>query len=173
MADSELKVAKRSQRTASEELRRASERKVSEGLIQLLPGAYKLVRESFLLLDSDATGDVSRENIKNMLVTLGIRNNSATLDSMLERSGDPVNFASYMAIMSELFHDLPEEADLKQMFDCFRRKDGSLDSQELTTALKTQGLTSEEIDKVFEQYSKMTANGKLFDTKAFISTMSI
>lgn len=173
---SDLNVAKRSQRAdggSGGPPRQASERKVSEGLIQLLPDAYRFVRESFLLLDSEASGDVSRETLKHMLTSLGMRASDARLDEMLARTGEPLNFAAYLAVMSEIFQHMPEESELAAMFDAFKRSDGSLDAPALTGALREQGLADSDIDAVFNRYSKITANGRAFDVNAFVASVSI
>lgn len=164
----EINIQKRGN---SKILHEASQRKVSEGLIQLLPDAYKFVRESFLLLDSEAKGDITREALRTMLVNLGM--SDKRLDEMLARTGEPVNFAAYLAIMSEMYYSFPQKSDLNLMFDTFRNKNNELDVRKLKEALLEEGLTHEEIDKVFERHSKLTKQGTSFDVNSFITAMSI
>ena len=157
-------------RTASS----GSARKVSDGLKQLPQAAYSFVRESYLMLDSEGTGSVSKATMKDMLASLGLRDeNDKRIDAMLERTGEPITFASYLAVMGELLGDLPTREELDMMLEAFQRKDGSIDERDMREALMEEGLKPAEIDAVIARFAKPTRQGQSFDVKKFASAMSI
>lgn len=164
----------RRSRQSSRQISGVNPRKVSEGIKQLPPGAYRFVRESYLMLDSDGSGDVTKETLKDMLASIGLRDShDKLLNAMLERSGQPITFAGYLAVMGELLSELPSKENLDIMLEAFQNKDGSLDEADLKTALLAEGLTADDIDSVMRRFSKPTRSGDVFDAKAFVSAMSI
>ena len=153
---------------------KVSPRKVSEGLRQLPPNAYRFVRESYLLLDSDGSGSVSRETLRDMLASLGMQDpGDRRLNSMLERSGDPVTFAGYLSVVGELLADLPSQEEMDVMLEAFQTSDGKFDEKDMRSALLEEGLSAKEIDSVIARFAKPSRYGPVFEAKAFGSTMSI
>lgn len=149
-------------------------RKVSAGLKQLPPSAYQFVRESYLMLDSDGTGSVSRSTLKEMLKSIGMHEVSDnTLDEMLDRTGEPITFAGYLAVMGDLLADLPPRDEMDLMLDAFKLKDGSFDERAMEQALLSEGLSKEEIKTVMKRFSKPSRKGDVFDYSAFARTMSV
>lgn len=167
-----------SNRSSSPSPRRVSSgvnpRKVSAGLKQLPPSAYQFVRESYLMLDSDGTGSVSRSTLKEMLKSIGMHEvGDSTLDQMLDRTGEPITFAGYLAVMGDLLADLPPRDEMDLMLDAFKMKDGSFDERAMEQALLSEGLSKEDIKTVMKRFSKPSRRCDVFDANAFACTMSV
>lgn len=161
-------------RQSSKQSQGVNPRKVSEGLKQLPPDAYRFVRESYLMLDSDGSGSVTKDTLKDMLASIGLRDpDDKLLNAMVERSGEPITFAGYLAVMGELLAELPSREELDIMLEAFQNKDGTIDEEDMKTALRAEGITSEDIESVMRRFSKPTRHGDVFDAKIFANAMSI
>lgn len=144
-----------------------SPRKVSDGIKQLGPDVVRLLREVWSLLDTDGSG-VDRVALQNMLSSLGIVPAGEMATKMVERTGEPVTFAAFVAVMAVSMGNTPEKQELDYAFSAFEDSRG-LQESNLKLALQEEGLSSDEISAVWKRY---TRRGK-FDKQAFVDAMGI
>lgn len=172
--DGDLKVSKtrETQNTPKKEGGRASSggvspRKVSDGIKQLGPNVVRLLREVWSLLDTDGSG-VDRSTLQNMLSSLGMAPADTMAARMIERTGEPVTFAAFVAVMAVSMGNTPEKQELDYAFSAFEDSRG-LQEGELKRSLQDEGLTSGEINEVWKRYTKRGS----FNKQAFVDAMGI
>lgn len=148
-------------------------RNVSESLSLLSPAALRMLRESYTLLDSDGTGEISRQALKEMLLSLGCNADAKHIDTMIERTGEPLTFPAYLGVMSELVHDLPPRMETESLLEAFEKTDRTIDISDLREALLEQGQNRADVDSFLEKFVRRTRNGMVFNTQEFLDVMSI
>ena len=149
-------------------------RKVSDSIQQLDTTAMRLVRDSYNLLDSDGSGSVSKQALKDMMRSLGQQPDEDAIDQMMKDAGgeDSFGFANYLVLMSKLVKDLPAADELTTMFSAFE-KDGVLDVNSLRTSLEPYGISTQELDAVLKKFPKRSGMNRSFDAKAYSAVMGI
>lgn len=81
------------------------------------------IKEAFDLFDTNKTGSIDRDELKNALENLGVDTNNQTLKNMLneidENGNDKIEFDEFINMMTAKMSDKDTEADLRKVFQLF------------------------------------------------------
>ncbi|KAI8609861.1 hypothetical protein BC830DRAFT_1148549 [Chytriomyces sp. MP71] len=106
-------------------------------------------KEAFNMFDHDSDGFLDREDIKDMLSSLGQTPTDAYIDSMIKEAPGTINFTMFLTLMGEKMSGTDPEHEILQAFECFDdEKTGSIDADLLREYMTTMGdrFTDEEVD---------------------------
>ncbi|KAJ1968985.1 hypothetical protein H4R35_006269, partial [Dimargaris xerosporica] len=110
-------------------------------------------KEAFSIFDHDANGFVDKEDLKDMLHSLGQTPSDKYIEGMISEATGPINFTMFLTLMGEKLSGTDPEADILTAFECFD-DDGSglISADVLREAMETMGdrLTPQELDTVFK-----------------------
>ncbi|KAI8839117.1 hypothetical protein BJ741DRAFT_599997 [Chytriomyces cf. hyalinus JEL632] len=106
-------------------------------------------KEAFTMFDHDSDGFLDREDIKDMLSSLGQTPTDAYIDSMIKEAPGSINFTMFLTLMGEKMSGTDPEHEILQAFECFDdEKTGFINSDLLREYMTTMGdrFTDEEVD---------------------------
>ncbi|KAF9778204.1 EF-hand protein [Thelephora terrestris] len=149
---------------------RSRQRREPSGVFSLFqPNQVQLFREAFSLIDHDADGVVTEQDLKHIFASLGIsaskqrvddllsdrpgthsRNPSADFDSAGDRG---ITFPMFLTMMGEHLYDFDTEQELLGAFECFDENDsGFVKVDEMRKWLSESGerMDHSEIDKLLK-----------------------
>ncbi|KAK9381540.1 uncharacterized protein V2V93DRAFT_367220 [Kockiozyma suomiensis] len=136
---------------------RSAQRVTSGAFTQISQTQINQIKESFTMLDNDRDGVISREDLEQMLTSLGQMPSSQTLDSMMSTLGSPLQFPVYLTAMSSILAQFASREELVNAFSAFDDDDnGAADVEELREALVGSGLKAEEVDACFKPFVRYT-----------------
>ncbi|KAJ3247905.1 hypothetical protein HDU78_002658 [Chytriomyces hyalinus] len=106
-------------------------------------------KEAFTMFDHDSDGFLDREDIKDMLSSLGQTPTDTYIDSMIKEAPGSINFTMFLTLMGEKMSGTDPEHEILQAFECFDdEKTGFINSDLLREYMTTMGdrFTDEEVD---------------------------
>ncbi|PVU94109.1 hypothetical protein BB561_002794 [Smittium simulii] len=121
------------------------------------------MKEAFALFDQDNDGIISREDLREMLMSVGQETGDDYIDKMISDARGPLNFTVFLTMMSEKLDGFDTENDLQEAFKAFEEKgDGLVNVKELQEALLFMGdrLSQQQLDYLFKDIS-VDQNGKV------------
>lgn len=134
----------------------------------LSQGQISEFKEAFSLIDRDGDGFIQKEDLKDILSSLGQFPTNEYLDEMLEESPGNINFTMFLTMFGEHMNDGLTEDELAAAFTSFDPNGtGKIPLSDLKILLTTIGdrLTFEE----FEQFTKSFLDTKgNFDYKKYL-----
>ncbi|KAI5300607.1 hypothetical protein KEM56_002329 [Ascosphaera pollenicola] len=144
--------------------------------VSRLPTAQvRELRESFQVLDRDNDGTITREDVAEMLISLGLDASRATTDTYYPPSlgSEAINLPSYLNNIANLLEPFSSREELLNAFSAFDEDDsGQVDLEELKTALLDPALSGAGSDglkltaKDIEDSVKGFTARKVFDAKS-------
>lgn len=124
-------------------------------------------KEAFSLLDQNADGIVTREDLKELLVSLGKPATVADLDEMMAdipREAPGMNFTLFLTLMGEKLQDIDAESDLLAAFEVLdETRSGFISTELLRQHLMGSGeppLSEEEFELMLRG-AQLNAQGHL------------
>ncbi|MCJ1478426.1 hypothetical protein MMC13_007106 [Lambiella insularis] len=138
-------------------------------LSQLPPSQVREMREAFQILDRDSDGQVTKDDVIDMLGSLGLNTSGPSLGPFFPPSRpSTVALPSYLSNLSTLLAPLSPSSELLAAFAAFDDDDsGQIDVSELRDALLhtgpevgEQALNNREIDAVLDGWVGRRAFGK-------------
>lgn len=127
-------------------------------------------REIFDLVDKDKGGSISKEELSDLMDTLGINASAEEIDLMINEIDDDnngeIDFDEFVAVMSRKVNATYTADDVKQSFKLFEKPDdqhGHVDKTALEHGLSTystKGLSEAEIAQLVAQLEP-DANGDI------------
>ena len=111
-------------------------------------------KEAFSLIDHDSDGFIDKEDLKDMLASLGQQPTDQYVEDMInEAPNGSINFTMFLTLMGEKMNGTDPEHEILQAFECLdEQKSGKLDADDLRELLTTMGdrFTDEEVDIMFK-----------------------
>ncbi|KAF9547032.1 Myosin regulatory light polypeptide 9, partial [Lunasporangiospora selenospora] len=117
------------------------------------------LKEAFSLIDHDTDGFIDREDLKDMLASLGLSPTEEYIDDMISEAPGSINFTMFLTLMGEKLSGTDPEHEILQAFECFDEgaanggpMTGMCNSEELREWMTTMGdrFTDEEVDIMFK-----------------------
>lgn len=135
-------VKKRAQRATSNIFAMFSQEQIQE------------FKETFNLLDQNHDGFIDKEDLHDMLASLGKMPTDQYLDSMMAEAPGPINFTMFLTMFGEKLNGTDPEDVIKNAFACFDDENkGYLNEDRLRELLTTMGdrFTEEEVDEMYRE----------------------
>ncbi|KAJ3180762.1 Myosin regulatory light chain 12B [Geranomyces variabilis] len=110
-------------------------------------------KETFSLIDHDSDGFIDREDLKDMLSSLGQPATDDAVDAMINEAPGSINFTMFLTLMGEKMSGTDPEAEILAAFEAFDEgKTGHVDAELLRENMVGMGdrFTHEEVDIMFK-----------------------
>ncbi|ORX84589.1 EF-hand [Anaeromyces robustus] len=110
-------------------------------------------KEAFSMFDHDSDGFVDKEDLKDMLASLGQNPTEEYIDGMINEAPGNINFTMFLTLMGEKMNGTDPENEIIQAFECFDdEKTGFINPDDLREYMTTMGdrFTDEEIDIMYK-----------------------
>ncbi|KRF80562.1 uncharacterized protein Dvir_GJ16661, isoform B [Drosophila virilis] len=124
-------------------------------------------KEAFNMIDQNRDGFVEKEDLHDMLASLGKNPTDDYLDGMMNEAPGPINFTMFLTLFGERLQGTDPEDVIKNAFGCFDEENmGVLPEDRLRELLTTMGdrFTDEDVD---EMYREAPIKNGLFDYLEF------
>merc|ERR1712241_671843 len=111
-------------------------------------------KEAFNMIDQNRDGFIDKEDLHDMLASLGKNPTDQYLEGMMAEAPGPINFTMFLTMFGEKLNGTDPEDVIKNAFACFDLSNtGYLDEERLRELLTTMGdrFTDEEVDEMFRE----------------------
>lgn len=110
-------------------------------------------KEAFSMIDHDSDGFIDKEDLKDMLASLGQNPTDEYVDDMIAEAPGTINFTMFLTLFGEKMSGTDPEHEILQAFESFDLDNtGFVNADVLREAMTTQGdrFTDEEVDIMFK-----------------------
>lgn len=110
-------------------------------------------KEAFSLIDHDSDGFIDKEDLKDMLASLGQNPTDEYIDDMIAEAPGTINFTMFLTLFGEKMSGTDPEHEILQAFEAFDDKNtGLINADLLREAMTSMGdrFTDEEVDIMFK-----------------------
>ncbi|XP_072045775.1 myosin regulatory light polypeptide 9-like [Amphiura filiformis] len=111
-------------------------------------------KEAFNMIDQNRDGFVDKEDLHDMLASLGKNPTEGYLDDMMSMAPGPINFTMFLTLFGEKLNGTDPEDVILNAFACFDEENvGHINEDNLRELLTTMGdrFTEEEVDEMFRE----------------------
>jgi len=111
-------------------------------------------KEAFNMIDQNRDGFIDKEDLTDMLASLGQQESEEKLEAMIKEAPGAINFTMFLTLFGEKLNGTDPEDVIKTAFSCFDvDKSGVINEDYLRALLVSMGerLTEEECDDMFEE----------------------
>ncbi|RKP27947.1 hypothetical protein SYNPS1DRAFT_32317 [Syncephalis pseudoplumigaleata] len=129
-------------------------------------------KEAFSILDHDSDGFVDREDLKDMLASLGQNPSDEYIDAMIREAPGSINFTMFLTLMGEKMSGTDPEHEIIGAFECFDEEgNGRIHAEHLREYLTSMGdrLTDDDVDILFK--GDMIDRNGYFDYQKFVRVL--
>jgi Ca2+-binding EF-hand superfamily protein len=111
-------------------------------------------KETFNLIDQNHDGFIDKEDLHDMLASLGKMPTDQYLEAMMAEAPGPINFTMFLTMFGEKLNGTDPEDVIKNAFACFDEDNkGFINEERLRELLTTMGdrFTEEEVDEMYRE----------------------
>uniref|UniRef100_A0AAV2L4L8 EF-hand domain-containing protein n=1 Tax=Knipowitschia caucasica TaxID=637954 RepID=A0AAV2L4L8_KNICA len=111
-------------------------------------------KEAFNMIDQNRDGFVDKEDLHDMLASLGKNPTDDYLEAMMMEAPGPINFTMFLTMFGEKLNGTDPEDVIRNAFACFDEEgSGFIQEDYLRELLTTMGdrFTDEEVDELFRE----------------------
>nr|XP_010335879.1 calcium-binding protein 1-like [Saimiri boliviensis boliviensis] len=111
-------------------------------------------KEAFNMIDQNRDGFIDKEDLHDMLASLGKNPTDAYLDAMMNEAPGPINFTMFLTMFGEKLNGTDPEDVIRNAFACFDEEaTGTIQEDYLRELLTTMGdwFTDEEVDELYRE----------------------
>jgi len=152
-----------SRKTKAKTTKKRAQRATSNVFAMFDQAQIQEFKEAFNMIDQNRDGFIDKEDLHDMLASLGKNPTDQYLDGMMAEAPGPINFTMFLTMFGEKLNGTDPEDVIKNAFACFDLSNtGYLDEERLRELLTTMGdrFTDEEVD---EMYREAPIKGSKFD----------
>ncbi|XP_076317708.1 myosin regulatory light chain 12A-like isoform X1 [Tachypleus tridentatus] len=121
-------------------------------------------KEAFNMIDQNRDGFIDKEDLHDMLASMGKNPNDKYLENMMNDAPGPINFTMFLTLFGERLQGTDPEDVIRNAFACFDEDNtGCIYEERLRELLTTMGdrFTEEEVDRMYSE-APIDKNG-MFD----------
>ncbi|KAI8499182.1 myosin regulatory light chain 12B-like isoform X4 [Branchiostoma floridae x Branchiostoma japonicum] len=149
----DAKITKMSSRkTKGQKTKKRAQRATSNVFAMFDQAQIQEFKEAFNMIDQNRDGFIDKEDLHDMLASLGKNPTDAYLEDMMNEAPGPINFTMFLTLFGEKLNGTDPEDVIKNAFGCFDEDgSGTIDEERLRELLTTMGdrFTDEEVDDMF------------------------
>ncbi|XP_044529839.1 myosin regulatory light polypeptide 9-like isoform X2 [Gracilinanus agilis] len=111
-------------------------------------------KEAFNMIDQNRDGFIDKEDLHDMLASLGKNPTDDYLDAMMNEALGPINFTMFLTMFGEKLNETDPEDVIRNAFACFDEEaTGTIQEDYLRKLLTTMGdrFTDEEVDEPYKE----------------------
>lgn len=111
-------------------------------------------KEAFNMIDQNRDGFIDKEDLHDMLASLGKSPTDKYMDDMMAEAPGPINFTMFLTMFGEKLNGTDPEDVIKNAFACFDpTNSGFLHEDKLRDLLIQMGdrFTEDEVDEMFKE----------------------
>ncbi|XP_028329576.1 myosin regulatory light chain 2, smooth muscle minor isoform-like [Gouania willdenowi] len=111
-------------------------------------------KEAFNMIDQNRDGFIDKEDLHDMLASLGKNPTEEYLDAMMNEAPGPINFTMFLTMFGEKLNGTDPEDVIRNAFACFDEEaTGMIQEEYLRELLTTMGdrFNDEEVDELFRE----------------------
>ncbi|XP_046555845.1 myosin regulatory light chain 2, smooth muscle minor isoform-like [Haliotis rubra] len=131
---------------------RRRSRKLSNVLSMFDPTVIREYKEAFTMIDQNGDGFIDKDDLRQMLTSLGKQTTDSDLDAMMKQATGPINFTMFLSMFGQKLEGTDPEDVIVNAFRCIDdRRRGFILEDELRSDLTTMGerWTDEMVDELF------------------------
>jgi len=124
-------------------------------------------KEAFNMIDQNRDGFIDKEDLHDMLASLGKDPTDDYLDGMMSQAHGPINFTMFLTLFGERLQGTDPEDVIKNAFGCFDEDNGGFIHEDRLRELLTSigdRFTDEDVD---EMYREAPIKNNMFDYREF------
>jgi len=111
-------------------------------------------KEAFNMIDQNHDGFVDKEDLHDMLASLGKDPTDKYLEDMISESPGPINFTMFLTLFGEKLNGTDPEDVIRNAFTCFDEENcGKIHEDVLRDAMMTMGdrFSDEQVDDILRE----------------------
>lgn len=112
-------------------------------------------KEAFNMIDQNRDGFIDKDDLQEMLASLGKNPDDVYLESMMNEAPGPLNFTMFLTLFGERLQGTDPEEVIKNAFACFDEENtGFIHEERLRELLKTideKRFTDDEVDEMYRE----------------------
>ncbi|KAL7985491.1 hypothetical protein Chor_004061 [Crotalus horridus] len=111
-------------------------------------------KEAFNMIDQNRDGFIDKEDLHDMLASLGKNPTDEYLEGMMSEAPGPINFTMFLTMFGEKLNGTDPEDVIRNAFACFDEEaTGFIHEDHLRELLTTMGdrFTDEEVDEMYRE----------------------
>ncbi|XP_064624707.1 myosin regulatory light chain sqh-like [Lineus longissimus] len=111
-------------------------------------------KEAFNMIDQNRDGFISKEDLLDMLHSLGKEPTDDEIEGMISEAAGPINFTMFLTMFGEKLNGTDPEDVIKNAFGCFDEEgSGQINEDRLRELLMTMGdrFTEDEVELMFRE----------------------
>ncbi|KAB0399046.1 hypothetical protein E2I00_004187, partial [Balaenoptera physalus] len=111
-------------------------------------------KEAFNMIDQNRDGFIDKEDLHDMLASLGKNPTDEYLEGMMSEAPGPINFTMFLTMFGEKLNGTDPEDVIRNAFACFDEEaSGFIHEDHLRELLTTMGdrFTDEEVDEMYRE----------------------
>lgn len=111
-------------------------------------------KEAFNMIDQNRDGFIEKDDLHDMLASLGKNPTEDYLEGMMNEAPGPINFTMFLTLFGERLQGTDPEEVIKNAFGCFDEENaGVMNEDRLRELLTTMGdrFTDEEVDEMLRE----------------------
>lgn len=111
-------------------------------------------KEAFNMIDQNHDGFIDKDDLHDMLASLGKNPTDQYLEAMMNEAPGPINFTMFLTMFGEKLNGTDPEDVIKNAFACFDEENkGFINEDRLRELLTTMGdrFTEEEVDEMYRE----------------------
>ncbi|XP_035666184.1 myosin regulatory light chain 12B-like isoform X3 [Branchiostoma floridae] len=149
----DAKITKMSSRkTKGQKTKKRAQRATSNVFAMFDQAQIQEFKEAFNMIDQNRDGFIDKEDLHDMLASLGKNPTDAYLEDMMNEAPGPINFTMFLTLFGEKLNGTDPEDVIKNAFGCFDEDgSGAVSEEQIRELLMTMGerFSEEQVDDLF------------------------
>jgi myosin regulatory light chain 12 len=143
-----------SRKTKGKTTKKRAQRATSNVFAMFDQAQIQEFKEAFNMIDQNRDGFIDKEDLHDMLASLGKNPTDAYLEEMMNEAPGPINFTMFLTMFGEKLNGTDPEDVIKNAFACFDEENtGYINEERLRELLTTMGdrFHDDEVDEMYRE----------------------
>ncbi|KAK3612321.1 hypothetical protein CHS0354_011039 [Potamilus streckersoni] len=143
-----------SRKTKAKTTKKRAQRATSNVFAMFDQAQIQEFKEAFNMIDQNRDGFICKEDLSEMLASMGKNPTDQDLEEMVNCAPGPINFTMFLTMFGEKLNGTDPEDVIKNAFACFDEDNsGYIPEERLRELLTTMGdrFTDEEVDEMLRE----------------------